>query len=127
MNLPEGLLYTEEHEWVRAEDGVYAVGITHFAQEALGDIVYVELPEEGESFGKGDEFGVVESVKAVSDIYMPLAGEIVEVNLELEDTPELINEAPYDAWIVKIKVEDASQVENLFDTESYKVFLEEDA
>lgn len=127
MNLPEGLLYTEEHEWVRAEDGVYAVGITHFAQEALGDIVYVELPEEGESFGKGDEFGVVESVKAVSDIYMPLAGEIVEVNLELEDTPELINEAPYDAWIVKIKVADASQVEELFDTESYKVFLEENA
>lgn len=125
MDLPAGYYFTEEHEWVKDEgDGVVSVGITHFAQDALGDIVYVEFPDVGEDVSAGAEFGVVESVKAVSDIYSPVSGEVVEINEELDDAPEAINENAYDAWIIKIKMSDASELDGLFDEEAYREFLE---
>ncbi len=125
MDLPEGFYFTREHEWVKEEsDGVVSVGITHFAQDALGDIVYVEFPEVGEDVAAGAEFGVVESVKAVSDIYSPVSGEVTEVHDELEDSPEAINEEPYAAWIIKIKMSDASELDELFDRSGYREYLE---
>lgn len=125
MNIPTELKYTKEHEWVRLEDDdVVTVGITEFAQEALGDIVYVEVPAIGDEIEAGAEFGVVESVKAVSDIYAPLAGEVVDVNLVLEDTPELINESPYDeGWLLKIKLANIADFEALLDAEGYREIL----
>lgn len=126
MEIPSDLKFTKDHEWVRIEgDGVVAVGITHFAQDALGDIVYVEVPDVGDPVETGGEFGVVESVKAVSDIYAPVAGEVVEVNLALEDAPELVNESPYeDGWILKIKVSDDGELDSLLDAEDYRELLD---
>ena len=123
-NIPNDLLYTEDHEWVRLVEGVATVGITDHAQQSLGDVTYVELPQPGDSFARGETFGVVESVKAASDLYLPLSGEITEINEELENAPQLLNDDPYGrAWLVKIKVEDASQAESLLDSTSYAEIL----
>ena len=113
--------YTEDHEWIRVEGGIGTVGITDHAQEQLGDIVFVELPEVGRSLAKGDESGVVESVKAASEIYAPVSGEIVEVNAELENNPGLLNEDPYGAgWLVKIRVSDPAPIAALADAAKYE-------
>jgi len=118
--IPEDLQYTSEHEWIRSlGDGVIEVGITDFAQQSLGDVTFVDLPPEGESFGKGDTLGVVESVKTASDIYAPIAGEVVGVNPELEDAPEKINQEPYGAWMVRMKVS-PDALSGLLSPEAYK-------
>ncbi len=120
-NMPNELKYTKNHEWVRDEgDGVVTVGITDHAQELLGDLVFVELPEMGASLSVGDECAVVESVKAASDVYAPLGGEVTEVNETLEDGPEQINENPYaEGWIFKLKIADSREMETLLDAEHY--------
>jgi glycine cleavage system H protein len=124
LSVPEELQYTRSHEWVRTEDGTATIGITDYAQEELGDIVYVELPEEGATFDAGDSFGTVESVKAVSDLYTPVGGEVVEVNEALNDSPEKINEDPYgDGWIVKLRVSDEG---DLLSASDYEQLLEEE-
>ncbi len=118
--IPEELKYTESHEWVRDEgDGVVAVGITDHAQELLGDLVFVELPEVGRTLTAGSECAVVESVKAASDVYSPLDGEVVEANELLAESPEAINEAPYEHWIFKLRLSDPGQLEALLDAEAY--------
>ena len=120
-NIPDDLLYTKDDEWLRVEDDVATVGITDYAQDSLSDIVYLELPDEGDSFETGETFGVVESVKAASDLFMPIAGEIVEVNEDLADTPEVVNEDPYGAaWMVKIRLSDPDELEDLLSPEAYK-------
>lgn len=110
-NIPENLLYTDDHEWILKEsEQCFSVGITDYAQDSLGDVTFVEVPEVGTEFSKGDVFGVVESVKAASDLFMPVSGEIVEVNEDLNDSPELINDAPYEGgWIIKVKISDTDQ------------------
>ncbi len=124
MSVPEELQYTRSHEWVRTEGDTATVGITDYAQDELGDIVFVELPEEGATFGAGDSFGAVESVKAVSDIYAPVGGEVIEVNEALNDSPEKINDDPYgDGWIIKLRVSDEG---DLLSASDYEQFLEED-
>ena len=126
-DLPSGLLYTEEHEYLAKtdQDDVYNVGITDYAQGELGDIVFVELPEAGESFGKGDAFGTVEAVKAVSDLYMPVAGEVVEVNEGLNDDPSQVNSDPYgDGWMIRIKVTNPSDLDDLMDADAYAGHIE---
>ena len=124
MNIPEDLQYTKSHEWVRIEGDTATVGITDHAQDELGDVVFVELPEEGDTFDAGESFGTVESVKAVSDLYAPVGGEVVEVNSALEDAPENINEDPYgEGWIVKLRTTDEA---DLLSPEEYeKVVAEE--
>ncbi|MGH3090376.1 MAG: glycine cleavage system protein GcvH [Rubrobacteraceae bacterium] len=126
MSIPQDLQYTKSHEWVRAEDdGIATVGITDHAQEELGDVVYVELPAEGDSFDAGETFGTVESVKAVSDLYAPVGGEVVEVNTSLEDSPEKINEDPYgDGWILKLRTSGDSA--DLLSAADYEKVLEEE-
>jgi len=109
LNIPEGAKYTKDHEWARIEGDTAVIGINDYAQDQLGEVVFVELPEIGDSFEKGEEFGTVESVKAVSEIYMPLSGEVLETNQALEDSPELVNSDPYGGgWIIKIKPADIS-------------------
>ena len=126
MDFPEEMHYTEEHEWVLVEDDVASIGITDFAQDSLGDIVFVELPEVGATVEAGKPFGVVESVKAVSDIYSPVTGEVVEVNEELPDTPETVNTSPYeDAWMIKVKLADASELDELMSADDYKEFIQD--
>lgn len=126
MSVPEELQYTKSHEWVRIEDGVATVGITDHAQEELGDVVFVELPEEGVSLSAGDTFGTIESVKAVSDLYAPVGGEVVEVNGALNDTPESVNEDPYgEGWIVRIRV--SEEGEALLSADGYEKFLAEES
>ncbi len=128
MEIPEGLYYTEDHEWVDMEDGTGRVGITDHAQDELGDIVFVELPRKGEEFEQHDNFGVIESVKAVSDMYIPVSGTIAEVNEELLDSPELINDEPYEGgWIIEIEVSAEDELDELMDAEEYKEYLEEEA
>lgn len=123
--IPEELKYTRSHEWVLDEgDGIAAVGITDHAQELLGDLVFVELPEVGAQLTAGAECAVVESVKAASDIYSPLDGEVVEVNEALADSPEAINEAPYENWIFKLKMSDPAQLDTLMDAAAYAEFIE---
>ena len=125
MSVPEELQYTRSHEWVRTEGDTATIGITDHAQEELGDIVFVELPEEGATFDVGDAFGTVESVKAVSDLYAPVGGEVVEVNEVLNDTPEKINEDPYgDGWIIKLR---ASGDGDLLSASDYERLLEEES
>ena len=123
MSVPEGLSYTKEHEWIREEDGgVVSVGITHHAQDQLGDVVYVELPDVGTSITEGDTFGTVESVKAVSDLYAPVSGEVVEVNEGLEDTPESVNTDAYgEGWMIKVKV--SGDTEGLLSAADYQALL----
>ncbi len=124
MAVPEELQYTKTHEWVRREDDVATVGITEHAQDELGDVVFIELPETGASFGAGDAFGTVESVKAVSDLYAPVGGEVVEVNETLNDAPEKINEEPYgDGWIIRLRV---SEEGDLLSAGEYEKVLEEE-
>jgi glycine cleavage system H protein len=124
LSVPEELQYTKSHEWVRTEGDTATIGITDYAQEELGDIVFVELPEEGATFDAGDSFGTVESVKAVSDLYAPVGGEVVEVNEALGDNPEKINEDPYgDGWIVKLRVSDEG---DLLSASDYEQLLEEE-
>lgn len=121
MNVPADLKYTKDHEWVKVDGDVATVGITDFAQGELGDIVYVEIETEGETIDANEVFGTVEAVKTVSDLFMPLSGEIVAVNEDLEDTPEKVNESPYeDGWMIKIKLSDQSELDSLLSAEDYK-------
>lgn len=125
MNLPEELKYTEEHEWILIENDIVTIGITDFAQEQLGDIVFVELPEDGDELEVGQSFAVVESVKAVSDVYAPVSGVVVEVNEELPDEPEILNNSAYeDGWMIKIKVEGEGDYVETMDAEAYRAFVE---
>lgn len=119
LNLPADIKYSDDHEWVKSDGDEALIGISDFAQDQLGDIVFVEMPEVGDSFDKGDEFGSLESVKAVSEMYIPIGGEVVEVNEALEDAPELVNEDPYGNWIIKVKVADAGEYDSLLDAEQY--------
>lgn len=123
-NLPANLRYAESHEWVLDnKDGTVTVGITDHAQEALGDVVFVELPEVGQTLNKGQEFGVIESVKAASDLYSPIDGEVIEVNETLEDAPETVNEAPYEGgWIMKVRMS-GEAIEGLLDADAYQATL----
>ncbi len=126
-NIPDDIRYTDEHEWVRQEGDDLVIGITDHAQEALGDVVFLELPEVGAELTKGQAFGVVESVKAVSDLFAPLAGTIAAVNADLVDAPESVNESPYtDAWMVKITPADADAYGALMDAAGYAAFLEKE-
>jgi glycine cleavage system H protein len=121
MNIPGELKYTKDHEWVKIEGDVAIVGITDFAQGELGDIVYVEVETEGETIDKEEVFGTIEAVKTVSDLFMPLSGEIIAFNSELEETPEVVNEDPYEkGWMIKIKMSDKSEVDDLMSAEDYK-------
>ncbi len=121
MEIRDELKYSEDHEWILIEDGIATIGISDYAQDAMGDVVFVELPEVGSHVDAGQTFGVVESVKTVSDIFAPVSGEVVEVNKDLPDTPDSVNSSPYDdAWMVKIKLTDVTQVEALMDAEAYR-------
>lgn len=124
MTIPENLKYTEDHEWIKLENGKAKVGITDHAQNELGDIVFVELPASGDEVSRGEDLCVVESVKSVSDIYAPLSGEVVDVNEDLETAPENINESPYEeGWIAEISVEDDSEIDELMDDGEYEEFI----
>lgn len=127
-NIPSDLLYTSSHEWVKDEgDDTVTIGITDHAQELLGDLVFVELPEIGDNIEAGGEAGVVESVKAASDIYSPVSGEVIEINEDLNDSPELINEQPYDAgWIYKIKLSNSAEMDDLLNEDGYTAVVEAD-
>lgn len=125
MIIPEDLRYSKSHEWVKIEDGVAMVGLTDYAQKELGDLVFVNLPETGDDVTAGETFSDVESVKAVSDVYSPVTGTVAEVNEELLDNPALINEAPYEAWF--IKVEGISEEEELMDADTYAAFCKEES
>tara|TARA_B110000444_G_scaffold248606_1_gene272690 strand:- start:1766 stop:2143 length:378 start_codon:yes stop_codon:yes gene_type:complete len=121
MSVPKNLKYTNDHEWVKIEDGIATIGITHFAQGELGDIVYVEVDTVGESLGKEEVFGSVEAVKTVSDLFMPISGEIIEFNESLESNPEKVNENPYEnGWMIKIKVSNISELDDLLSPEDYE-------
>lgn len=123
MEIKSELKYSKSHEWVKEEDGIFTIGLTDYAQSELGDLVFVNLPEEGDEVTAGDTFADVESVKAVSDVYSPVTGTVSEVNEDLADSPESINEAPYDAWF--IKVTDVSDTEELLSAEEYEDFIAE--
>jgi len=128
MEIPKDLKYTNEHEWARIEGDVATVGITDYAQESLGDVVYIETPEIGTEVKKGEEFGSIESVKAVSDVFSPISGEIIEVNEELADHPEYINQSPYDkGWIVKIKISKPEEADELMDGTKYEEFVKKES
>ncbi len=125
MSIPAELKYTQDHEWVRVEGDVAVVGVTDFAQGELGDVVFVEIETEGETLDKGETFGTVEAVKTVSDLFMPLGGEVIEFNEALADDPELVNKDPYgDGWMIKIKVADTAELGELMDAEAYKAMIE---
>jgi glycine cleavage system H protein len=125
VSLPQDLKYSEDHEWIKVEGNTVTIGITDFAQSELGDIVFVELPEEGDDISTGDSFGSVESVKTVSELYAPVSGSIVAVNEELEDSPELVNENPYEgAWMLKVELSDESELDNLLDAAGYQAVIE---
>jgi glycine cleavage system H protein len=127
MDLPKELKYSEEHEWVKEEGGKVRIGITDFAQSELGDIVFVELPEVGDELEADEPFGSVESVKTVSELYAPISGKVVEVNEELDDSPEFVNESPYEkAWMVVVEPSDKSEIDNLMDAEAYEEMTKED-
>ena len=127
MKLDPNARYAENHEWARQEGEEMVCGISDHAQESLSDIVYVELPEVGDVFDKGDAFGVVESVKAASDLYMPMGGEITAVNEELDDAPEMVNQDPYgDGWIIRFRPSDPAEFEDLMDTGAYELFVAEE-
>lgn len=125
MNTPKELRYSEEHEWVKVEDGKVRIGITDFAQSELGDIVFVELPQVGDEVTANEPFGSVESVKTVSELYAPVSGKVVEVNTELEDSPELVNESPYEkAWMIVVEPSDLSEIDNLLTADQYNEMVE---
>ncbi len=124
LNLPDDLRYAENHEWARSEGGNNRVGIDDYAQDQLGDIVYVDLPQVGDTFSKGEEFGSIESVKAVSELYLPVGGEVIEINTKLEDSPELVNGSPYDdGWMVLVKPDNPAELDALMDKDSYLEML----
>ena len=121
MNIPSELKYTKDHEWIKIEDNIATIGITDFAQGELGDIVYVDVDTLDDTVEEGEVFGSVEAVKTVSDLFMPLTGEVIEFNEALEDDPELVNTDPYNkGWMIKIEISDSSQIENLLNAEAYK-------
>ncbi len=125
MNLPENLKYTTEHEWISVEGDVATVGITSFAQGELGDIVFVEIETVGETLAKSETFGTIEAVKTVSDLFMPVGGEVLEVNPALEDSPELVNKDPYGAgWLIKITVSNPAELDELLNAQQYQAMLE---
>jgi glycine cleavage system H protein len=127
MNVPKELRYSTEHEWVGVEDGIARVGITDYAQDQLGDVVYVELPEVDTAVQKEEPFGVIESVKAVSDIFSPVSGTVVEVNIDLPSSPEMVNDDPYgDAWMIRIQISEPDELEDLMDAEEYLAFVEQE-
>ena len=124
MNIPKELRYSEHDEWIRVEDDQVVTGITDYAQDQLSDIVYVELPEVGDHYEKGEAYGVVESVKAASDVYMPATGEVIAVNSELEDEPEVVNEDPYGkGWFVRFKLDDLADIADLMDAAAYESYI----
>lgn len=126
LKTPAGLKYTKEHEWIKVEGNVGLVGITDFAQDQLGDVVFVELPAVGRTLKANEQFGVVESVKTVSDLYIPVSGKVLEVNTELEGSPELVNQGPYEqGWILKIELSNPAEVESLLDAAGYEAFIKE--
>ena len=126
MNFPQNLKYTNEHEWIRLEGDEAYVGITDYAQEQLGDIVFVDVTTEGETLEKGEVFGTIEVVKTVSDLFLPIGGEVLEINPELEEHPELVNKDPYgDGWLIKIKPTDTTEMDELLDAEAYKQIIDE--
>lgn len=127
MNTPKDLRYSEEHEWVKVEGDKVRIGITDFAQDELGDIVFVELPEVGDDLEADEPFGSVESVKTVSELYAPVSGKVVEVNEELDDNPEYVNESPYEkAWMVVVEPSDTSEIDNLMNADDYEAMTQED-
>ena len=125
MNIPADLKYTQDHEWVRVEGDVAVVGVTDFAQGELGDVVFVEIETEGETLDKGETFGTVEAVKTVSDLFMPVGGEVAEFNEELADEPELVNKDPYGkGWMIKINIADSAELNELLSAEDYQKMIE---
>ncbi|MCC8188537.1 MAG: glycine cleavage system protein GcvH [Bacteroides sp.] len=124
MNFPQDLKYTKEHEWIRLDGDVAYVGITDYAQQQLGDIVFVDIQTEGETLAAGDIFGTIEVVKTISDLFLPVAGEVLEINPTLEDTPELVNQDPYGkGWLIRLRPEQTSDLDNLLDAEAYKALI----
>ena len=124
MNIPTELKYTKDHEWVKIDGEIATIGITDFAQQELGDIVYIEIESTGETLDVDEVFGTVEAVKTVSDLFMPLSGEVLEFNADLEDTPESVNDDPYKSgWMIKVKIEDPSQISDLLDFDAYKQLI----
>jgi glycine cleavage system H protein len=127
MEFPQDLKYSKEHEWIKVEGQTVTIGITDYAQDSLGDVVYVELPNEGSTVAKDETFGVIESVKAVSDLYSPVSGNIAEVNDAIVDNPEVINEDPYgDAWILKVELASTDELDGLLSSEDYQQYIEEE-
>lgn len=127
MAVVEGLYYSKDHEWIKVEGDTAYIGITDYAQQSLGEVVYVEFPEEGDEFGSGEAFGVIESVKAAADSYMPVSGKIIGINDELlEDEPQALNEKPYEAWILKVELTNHSELEDLLSAEDYTKHCEEE-
>ena len=125
MNIPSDLLYSNDHEWVKLEEDIATIGITDFAQQELGDIVYIEIETVGDNLQKEQVFGTVEAVKTVSDLFMPISGEVLEFNTALEDAPETVNNEPYDSgWIIKIKIDNPSQLKHLLSAEQYKQLIQ---
>ncbi len=125
---PIDYVYSKDHEWISVHDNIGTIGVTDYAQHELGDVVYVDLPEVGDTFDAGEPFGSVESVKAVSEIFCPIGGEVIEVNFKLEDSPELINQSPHqDAWMIKIRLTNPEEVKELLSAEEYEEYLQEQA
>lgn len=125
MNVLEGLLYSPSHEWVKVEGNTAWIGISDHAQHALGSVVFIELPKVGASFKKGDAFGAVESVKAASDVYTPLSGKVLEINSDLEGSPEMLNDDPYGSWIIKVELSDLSELDQLLNKDAYLPLCED--
>ncbi|NQT56887.1 MAG: glycine cleavage system protein GcvH [Desulfobacteraceae bacterium] len=124
LNLPDDIRYTKSHEYAKAEGDTVKVGLSDYAQDQLGDIVFVEMPQVGDSFGKGEEFGTVESVKAVSELYMPIGGEIISLNTALDDSPQLVNKSPYnEGWMVEVKSGDPGELDSLMTSDTYREML----
>lgn len=124
LNLPDDVRYSETHEWARLEGDTLRVGISDYAQDQIGDVVFVELPEAGDAFGKAEEFGSVESVKAVSELFMPVGGEILSVNADLEESPEKVNKSPYDeGWMIEVRIDDPTELDRLMTKEAYIEWL----
>ena len=127
MNIPENLKYTKNHEWIKQEGEKAIIGITNFAQQSLGDIVFIELPSINKDVSAGEAFCVIESVKAASDVYSPVSGSVIDINNVLEDSPELINENPYENWLVVVSISTPSELDSLLDSASYKKLCDEEA
>ena len=128
MNIPEDLKYSKEHEWVKVQGDIVTIGVTDYAQDQLGEIVFVELPDEGEEFSKDDAFGVVESVKSVNDVYAPVSGKVIELNDPVVDSPEIVNEDPYnEGWMVKMEMSDPAELKDLMTAKQYEAYIKEES